>query len=98
MRRPILDSGEAKVIVYASRAGQKVTALDLIKACQNREKHMRTVLQREGKLVTKQFRLANDQGDIEITARWIVLGEKRTKHYRRARAKLGLDAGGPSSG
>jgi len=93
MRRPVLDSGEAKVIVYASRAGENITAMDIIKACDNRIRHMRHVLQQQGKTVTKVFKLANNFGDIEITARWIVYGAKRNKHERRRRATINTNAG-----
>lgn len=88
MRRPVLSSGEAKVIVYASRAGEKVTAWDLIKACENRERNMRKTLQWQGKLVTRTYRLANDDGDIVITCDWVELGVKDVKRVRRARASL----------
>lgn len=86
MRRPVIDSGEARVLVYASRAGENVTAMQLIMACNNREKHMRNVLQREGRMVKRVDKVATPAGDIEIIAKWEVYGLKQTKHVRQANA------------
>lgn len=91
MKRPIIDSGEARVLIYASKAGRNVTAMDLIKACENRIVHIKQVLQKDGRMATRVDKVATPMGDIEIVVRWQKLGEKRTKHFRRAQ-KQALDA------
>lgn len=85
MRRPVLETGEARLIVYASKAGENVTALHLIQACENREAYMRQELAKLGRIVRRIDRVGNNLGDIEIIAKWEVLGVKPTKKARNAR-------------
>ncbi len=71
------------MLIYASKAGQNVTAMALIKACENRIAHIKQTLNKDGRMATRVDKVATKEGDIEIIVRWQKLGEKRTKHWRK---------------
>lgn len=91
--RPVIDSGTAFKTVYLSRAPEKWGNDELLKALEHHEYLMRKELQAKGYIVRKTIRTVSGLGgDVRVQMLWEVLGEKRTKTYRRNRAKLGLDA------
>lgn len=89
--RPVIDSGVATKVVYLSKAPKDYTYQQLAAALEFHERKMRIELEQAGKMVRKVTRtIAGAEGDARLHMTWEVLGEKRTKHYRRAQARLNV--------
>lgn len=95
--RPIIDSGEAFKKVYLSKAPVDFDSEKLAKALEHHVRKMQAELARDGKLVTSITKtLDGKEGDVRVICRWVVLGQKRNKHWRRRNAvqKPGAEASG----
>ena len=97
MKRPILDSGSAYKVVYLSKAPLVFTNEQMEKAMDHHIRTMYKELQAQGKTVLKINKsLHGIMGDVKIEAIWVVLGEKRTKEWRRRNAsRLGVEQVSP---
>lgn len=83
--RPTIETGTAHKTVYLSKAQSKLTQDQMERALAAHVSSMRRELQRSGKLVTGMTKtLSGAEGDCRIIMTWSVLGEKRTKHWRKA--------------
>lgn len=89
--RPVIDSGQAYKTVFLSKAPPKWGTDELNKALDHHIHKMRKEVAADGKLVTKIYTTVwGVDGDCRIVMNWEVLGEKRTKSWRKAqRATVG---------
>lgn len=82
--RPVIESGEAYKKVYLSKAPADFDSEKLTKALENHVRRMQKELARDGKLVTAITKtLDGQEGDVRVIMKWVVLGQKRNKHWRR---------------
>lgn len=97
MRRPVLETGKAVKTVFLSQAPADL-APD--KASEVIDRHVGTMiaeLVKGGKVVTGISKSVVGYGDVKITMKWAVLGEKQTKKARRAAGAQKAGAAGHGS-
>lgn len=88
MKRPVLETGKAVKTIFMSQAPADMTPDDAHEAIQRHVNQMTGELVKGGKVVTGISKSIVGYGDVKITMKWAVLGEKQTKKARRAsRAK-----------
>lgn len=97
MRRPILETGKAVKTVFMSQARADMTPDDAHEAVQRHVNQMIGGLVKGGKVVTSISKSIVGYGDVKITMKWVVLGEKQTKKARRAAAAKKVGATGHAS-
>lgn len=87
--RPVVDSGEAYKKVYLSKAPAHYDSEQLTKALEHHVRKMQKELAQSGKLVSSITKTIDGKdGDVRIIMKWVVLGAKRTKHWRRIHGRL----------
>lgn len=90
MRRPILNKGTAHVLVEVSQADERHNAADLLKLCDLEGRAMRYQLQKEGRIVTRTYKILAGL-DIKVFCDWVILGEKQTKKAVRCSSNVTED-------
>jgi hypothetical protein len=91
--RPVVDSGEAYKRVYLSKAPAHFTSEQLSIALDSHVRKMQKELAQTGKLVISITKTLDGQdGDVRLIMKWVVLGAKRTKHWRRIHGKVSGNA------